>query len=428
MNFFDMHLRIGYKKSTMDTLPRHRPMNPIPVEVSGKHYICLQDPLRLTEKTAYLPMPVYFIYALLDGEHSLTDIQAAYMRQFGELIFTDKMRQIIEALDENLLLDSPRFREHMDRTAREFRSLKVRPASHAGVSYEMDTEKLLAQLKTFFTGPGGPGLPREINGSGRVVAAIAPHYDIRGGGGPFFALVYKALAEECATDLFIILGTAHTQTRNLFVLTALDFETPLGTVKTDAELLRKLQEVMGKDLREDELNHRTEHSVEFQVLFLQFALGGKRDFTILPVLCGSFHEMEQMGRAPEEVPEFGMFIDALKQAVEATGRRPCYIASADLSHVGVRFGDGPLSSAFLQKVEAQDRDILNYAARKDTAALFQWLCENGDRYRVCGFPCIYTLVSALNEGEGELLRYGQQQDPGGESVVSFASMIFRRSE
>ncbi len=403
-------------------------MNPIPVEVSGKRYICLQDPLRLTEKTAYLPASVYFIYALLDGKHSLTDIQVAYMRQFGELIFTDKVRQIIEELDENLLLDSPRFREHLDRMAQEFRSLKVRPASHAGLSYEVDFEKLWAQLKAFFTEPGGPGLPREMNGSGRVVAAIAPHYDIRGGGGPFFALVHKALAEECTTDLFIILGTAHTQTRNLFTLTALDFETPLGRAKTDAEFLGKLQEILGKDLREDELNHRTEHSVEFQVLFLQFALGGKRDFTILPVLCGSFHEMASLGRAPEDIPEFREFIDALRQASEATGQRPCYIASADLSHVGMRFGDKPPSSAFLREVEAEDRNLLNHAARRDAAALFQWLCETEDRHRVCGFPSIYTLVSALEEGDGKLLRYGQQPDPGGESMVSFASMIFRRGE
>lgn len=401
-------------------------MNPVPVQVSGQRYICLQDPLRLTDKAAYLPIPVYFIYSLLDGKHSLLDIQAAYMRQFGELIFTDKILQIIQSLDENLLLDSPRYQEHLACMAREFRLLKARPPSHAGLSYEAEPEKLRAQLAAFFTDHGGPGLHAPRDGADRVVAAIAPHYDIKGGAGPFFALVHKALAEECDADLFIILGTAHMQTRNLFTLTALDFHTPLGTVKTDAEFLGTLVEILGKDLREDELIHRAEHSVEFQALFLQFAMAGRRDFAILPVLCGSFHEMAAQGRAPDEVPEFRGFVDALQGALASTRRRPCYIASADLSHVGVRFGDNPPSFAFLQRVEEEDRGLLNHAARRDTRALFQWLIQSGDRYRVCGFPSIYTLVSALKEGQGDILRYGQQRDQGGGSVVSFASMIFRK--
>ncbi len=54
----------------------------------------------------------------------------------------------------------------------------------------------------------------------------------------------------------------------------------------------------GRDLFDDELTHRTEHSIEFQVVFLQYLLGGRRDFTIVPILVGSFHDLMERGIDP----------------------------------------------------------------------------------------------------------------------------------
>ena len=50
---------------------------------------------------------------------------------------------------------------------------------------------------------------------------------------------------------------------------------------------------------DDELTHRTEHSIEFQVVFLQYLLGGRREFSIVPILVGSFHDLMESGDRPD---------------------------------------------------------------------------------------------------------------------------------
>ena len=56
-----------------------------------------------------MPPPLYFIVSLFDGQHSILDIQAEYMRKFGEFLYTEKLQEIINQLDENLFLEGERF-------------------------------------------------------------------------------------------------------------------------------------------------------------------------------------------------------------------------------------------------------------------------------------------------------------------------------
>jgi len=89
--------------------PKLRPINAFPVQMSGQSLICLQDSQNISEKALFLPPQTYYIVTLLDGQHSLLDIQAEYMRQFGDLLFTEKLQEIIHQLDENFFLESERF-------------------------------------------------------------------------------------------------------------------------------------------------------------------------------------------------------------------------------------------------------------------------------------------------------------------------------
>ncbi len=115
----------------------------------------------------------------------------------------------------------------------------MRKESHAGTAYEADRDKLKDQIDGFFTSADGPGKPSSSNKTAGLKGVIAPHIDI-GCGGTCFALAYKEIAESSDAELFIILGIAHTGTRNLFVLTDKTFETPFGNVETDKEFLETL--------------------------------------------------------------------------------------------------------------------------------------------------------------------------------------------
>ena len=72
---------------------------------------------------------------------------------------------------------------------------------------------------------------------------------------------------------------------HLFSLTDKDFETPLGVIKSDPSLISKLRESGGDIIAPNDFAHRSEHSIEFQVIFLQH-LFPEENLTIIPILCG----------------------------------------------------------------------------------------------------------------------------------------------
>jgi len=74
--------------------------------------------------------------------------------------------------------------------------------------------------------------------------------------------------------------------QDLFSLSGKDFETPLGVAECDRLWVEKLKAAGGNVIATNDFAHRAEHSIEFQVLFLQHILP-KDSFAIVPVLCGN---------------------------------------------------------------------------------------------------------------------------------------------
>jgi len=117
------------------------------------------------------------------------------------------------------------------------------------------------------------------------------------------------------------------------------------------------------------------------------------------------------------------FLKALREVVSNDQRRIALIASADLSHLGARFGQPPtLTQAHLDLAHRHDMALLEGAMRGDAENLYFTVAEVQDRYHVCGFPCIYALLRALPIEEGRLLSYQQATEPQTQSCVSFASV------
>jgi AmmeMemoRadiSam system protein B len=190
------------------------------------------------------------------------------MRKYGELIYREKIEEIIEQLDTQLLLDSDRFRKSIEKEKRNFRLAPIRDAALAGKSYDPDPITLRGQIERYFSAPDGPGQPRVENPSGELKGIIAPHIDFQRGG-PCYAFAHKEVREGSNADLFVILGTAHCEMKNYFGLTLKDFRTPLGTVKTNKAFIETLSRTCRWNPFEDEYVHRREHSIESQLIFLQ---------------------------------------------------------------------------------------------------------------------------------------------------------------
>jgi AmmeMemoRadiSam system protein B len=402
--------------------PKLRGVNAFPTQIQGQQVFCIQDPRGFSQKAVFLPPSLFFIVSLFDGTHSILDIQAEYMRRYGELIYREKIEEIIDQLDAQLLLDSEQFRDALEKEKRDFRASDVREAAFAGMSYASDPITLRGQVESYFSPPDGPSKPRMENPSGTLKGVIAPHIDFQRGG-PCYAFAHKEVREASNADLFVILGTAHLEMKNYFSLTLKEFSTPLGTAKPNNAIVEALSDDCHWDLFEDEFMHKREHSIEFQLIFLQFLYSGK-PFEIVPILCGSFHEAIEQSISPMEIPQIREFIEALGEAVRSIDREVCAIASADLAHIGAQFGDKTPASSMLSETRERDLEMLARVERMDPEGFYDLIRREGDRRRICGLPSIYVLMNIADAREGRLLKYDQSHNQEAQSAVTFASLAF----
>lgn len=305
-------------------------------------------------------------------------------------------------------------------------SVGVRPAAFAGRSYADNPAALRAQIDRYFTHPGGSGAPRPdgTQDRGSLRGVISPHIDFHRGGS-VYTWAYKELVESSEADVFVVLGVAHQRCTRRFVLTRNDFDTPLGPVRTDVGYVDRIAALTGRHVFDDEAVHAPEHSIEFQAVFLQHLLGGRRKFRIVPILVGSFYDLMDRGVDPIEDAGVRRFVGALKAAEAESGRKVAYIGSIDLCHVGPEFGDlEPVGPATLDRVGAFDRAMLARAAEVDPAGWFETAAEVGDRWRVCGLAATYVMLHTIGPARGRLLKYAQAVDARRTCCVSFASLAF----
>jgi AmmeMemoRadiSam system protein B len=414
----------------MDERPHFRPVEAFPIEQDGKSFICLRDPQHFSPPLMVSPAG-YFILYHMNGRRTLVDIQEAYARNFGQLLLSEDLRKFIEMMDDNHYLLSERFFSHQTRVVEDFRRQATRSPAHAGGVYRPEPAELSAQLHGYFLSSEGPGLPDALGSGPAPRAVVAPHIDFHRGG-PCYAWAYREIIDSEGADLYVLLGTSHCAGESPFVATLKDFETPFGPVETDKEFVNRLQASIGADLTADEFLHRSEHSLEFQVVFLRYAERLRaerglpfRPFKIVPVLVTSFHSMVQSRTLPEKDPRIGGFLKALSELVESEKRRVCFIAGVDFAHVGPQFGDSEaVTESFLEWVEAEDRLLIERLAASDSAAVFEEIAKDQDRRRVCGFSPLYSLAHLLRGSSGKLIKYGHAFNPDAASAVTFASMVY----
>jgi len=101
-----------------------------------------------------------------------------------------------------------------------------------------------------------------------------------------------------------------------FSVVAEPYDTPLGPVPVDRDFYEALAARAGQDLLASEAAHRREHSIEFQTVMLQYLLGRRRPFTILPVLASYLHEAVWRRSRPESDARVPRFVDALREKAE----------------------------------------------------------------------------------------------------------------
>jgi len=137
--------------------------------------------------------------------------------------------------------------------------------------------------------------------------------------GPCAAHFYALL--QHSIQRVILLGVNHQASGHRAALSpAASWQTPLGTVAIDQELNDLLEDAV-PFLKQDDVAHAREHSIEVQLPFLQRVLG---EFSLIPVSLAHI--------SMEECVELGAAIAAILREDRKSGTQTVMIASSDLSH------------------------------------------------------------------------------------------------
>lgn len=403
-------------------LPALRYIDIVPVEQDDGVYVCLRDPLGYVEDQVLLSGGAFFIASQLNGANEVIDIQYLFARETGGQVLSENdVRRVVDYLDEHGFLYSPRFEELRRQAEAAYAALPSRPAYLAGKAYPDDPAELRAFIDAFFTENGGPGRGPNgpVDGAKSLRCLVAPHIDFERGG-PTYAHGYLRMSEGAAPHTVFVFGVAHATPGVPFILTRKGFDTPFGVLETDVAVVQELAGACSWNPFEDELIHKTEHSIEFQAVMLAYLFGA--NVKVVPVLTGLFLD-DVPDQEPASFANVRHFLAKCREIAARDPERTSVIAAADLAHVGKRFGDSyDISEAVVAKVGARDAEDLTHVTTPNADAWYRSVMKDDNARRVCGLNCIYSaLKTAEGVTRGDLLHYGYAPDPAG-GIVTFSSI------
>lgn len=417
--------------------PRLRQIQLIPAEAEEERVFIAHDPQNYTEPVI-IPEALGLFLLFCDGQHTIETMQQAIRFQAGITIPQERIVEILEMFDSFLLFDSPRFEQFQAKVDEAFILSPVRPCAHAGASYPAETNALRIRLDEILA--GGP--PVEARPDSHLVGLISPHIDLRVGGA-VYAPAYRVLGESLAyleddptsERTFIILGTSHYGGNGLFIASRKAYETPFGQLQCDVTFLERLETELGRSISHDDTSHRHEHSIEFQVIFLQHLFPKAAEqgrLRIVPILCTSFQSLLDRSATDENSDqlEYQAFVKALRTTLRAHTQSSCLLVGGDLAHIGRKFGDPFDAEEKLEAVAQADSELLSVVEQRNAQALLTHIAQDQDARNVCGFPPILTFLETLDvfgDCEGEVLHYEQWHEIERASAVTYASLAFWQS-
>ena len=400
-----------------DFIPRLRSdLDFIPAQYQGKQVRIVRDPLGLITKSLVLPEETIAVLSLIDGKKSVRDIQLELIRlNNGDFIGSEVVSDLIVNLDSSFLLESDFYLQERKKIVENFVQEKTRKPYLAGKSYPNSEIELRDYLDSFFKSS-----EKKTTGkmTGKVRALISPHIDLEVGK-RVYVEAYSAV-RGMHPEKILLLGVGHSLEDPLLSLTQKDFSTPFGTVCSDKNYIELLRKTGKEIIASDDFAHRSEHSIEFQIIFLQYLFGNS--FSIIPVLFGSFHKLLSSFSQPSDIPRLKDCLNVLKNLLEKESSETLIVAGVDFSHIGPKFGHMQSAASMLAETKEQDKRLMDAICRNDIREFWEQIQNNGGRFNVCGFSALSCLLEILPNARGEVLGYDIWQEEVTRSAVSFSAL------
>ena len=203
------------------------------------------------------------------------------------------------------------------------------------------------------------------------------------------------------SDSFIIIGPNHTGYGSKYsIMTSGQWETPLGKVDVDSKLACQILS-NSSYLKEDEMAHVYEHSIEVQLPFIQYL---KKDFSFVPMILteGDINIYRDIGMG-------------IGKAIKLSGKKTIIVASSDMTHYEEH-----------KVAKEKDRKAIEAVLNLDEEELLSRVREYD--ITMCGYiPTIVMIVAAKELGakKAKLIDYKTSGDTSGDysSVVGYAGAV-----
>ncbi len=339
----------------------------------------LRDPYGVSEEVLVLSPEAMYLASLMDGTRTLEDIQAEILKGSGSVIPKEKLEELQSALEKAGFLETEEISKKIAEAERAFLS-KPRPMALAGASYPETKEGFEAFLN------GMLAFAPEVEEK-PLKALLMPHLELRRVPEAYGA-AYQAMQRTPAPERVLILGVAHRPIQNPAAALPLAIETPHGVLEADLEALQALDALVGFELFREPLAFKEEHSIEFPALFVKAAWPNAK---VLPLIVSS-----------EDEAALAELAEALRLLAK---ERPFFpLLAVDLSHVGGRFGHGPIAPELKKKAETTDRTYLDFLAKSRFEEAFRFLKDRENATYIDAMGAAQA-ASRVVEGEGKVLTY-----------------------
>jgi AmmeMemoRadiSam system protein B len=421
-----------YKKNLSNSLDfykniklKARYLDVKPINLNSQNLFLVSDPYKISNDFIVNPI-VVLVLSLLNGNNSLSDIKSTIFRLTGIIPTDDELYNLIKFFEDNLFLLNDKFNNAYKNEIENLRKKGFLRGSLMGISYPEDPAK--AEEFLFNNNINNDLNIDEI--SNQIIALIIPHMDLKVARETYFR-AYKLLLNNLVKNTrdienVFILGVSHYYHKNPISVFPLDFETPFGILKTNKELIEKindnLRKILGSeyfDLFEDILIYKSEHSIEAQIPYIKL-LETKlyenkvnkinKELKVIPMII-SYGNIEL----------FNKIIDSFLSEIDIN--KTIFISSIDLSHVGKKFGD---NNSF--DPEKFDKKYIELLSNLDINNLFYF--DNISRidgiFTNTFLVSILKKISKLNNFEisSKLIDYKKYEEKLTDSIVSYCSIVY----
>lgn len=414
--------------SSLPDRPQLRPVEVSRITHEGSDFFLLKDPRRLSDQSLLVPLPLGAYLQNVDGSNTVEEIIEAALAMGAQPVPVEILDDLLGRLDEMFLLSNGKYADEIDRRLDDYRQAPARPAALAGLAYPAGVDDLRGYLDGFAFPYISESGSSNSSPNGKLTGIVSPHIDFERGGDSY-AMIWEQVREELQdVELFVVFGTDHNGDGPRLTLTNQSYESPLGLLPTDTELVDDISRILAVDSTvddhpfADEFNHISEHSIELASVWLHRAMG-QTNAKMLPILCGSMGRLLLDGASRiEDHPQINRVVELLKET--AKNRRTVFVAAADLAHVGPAFGDEekmPTESDHRKRVETEDEHLLESIVAGNREKFFELIKSGADKNKICGLSPIYMTLWASEATNGVWNGYQQcQADEANTSFVSIA--------